>query len=880
MHLGTGTRKYFSPLFYLILFSTIARVLLAYTIELSNDEAYYRILALNPQLGYADHPPLLPYIINLLTLNYTETSEILTRLVSIFIGSVNTVLIYLIARKPIFRTVQESYSSSMLSTADYRRGFIASVLYTASIYAGIVIGTFATSDALMSLFWLISINLLSSILPSDARYSHTKMLTAGLFVGLAMLSKYTGGYLWVATLLFSLLFNRKVLKTWSLYFAIIISAGVIAPIILWNFNNNYVGFSVLSEKLFSFNELSSSSILGESLGALIFNGAFNCLIIIGALLSYFVGRIRFMTKQAMRFTMVFSLPLILTVLVMSFFHPTMPHWSAPAYFTLIIVGAAHLSNQSRKSMKFWQILSISSTILLVSMYVIQVQFGLFYSESKDKSIYEYGKNMPSLEMYGWEQLNEKFTALYTNDLAEGIMAESPILISSKWHEAAHIDNYVAIPNDLDLITLCDSDSTYFYQNISAKRLAGRDIETLQGYYIVSSRLFNDEASRVLSALGIAQSAVYEAIPITRGGDIVEIFYVYRLNPLSETIVIGTMSSGAENSGGIYLYSFNPTDATTSLKSATDASNPTFMTFDSDGNKLWAVEETKEETAAVASFNFDESTGSFSKTSTELTGGALPCHILKGDNWVATANYGSGSVSTFRLNDNSTVSPRAQLFDFNTTKKEKASHLHCLIPTPDESGIIFATDLGKDSIYRFVASSSEDIKKGADIFKQVYPSIGVKKGSGPRHLTFAPNGNRAYLLCELSGDVICFDYKDGNLIEFQTAKSDSVGGRGCADIHISSDGRFLYTSNRHKADGISTFAIDEENGTIEKIDYTLTGKHPRNFTLTADERYLLVALRDSGSVQIYSRNRQSGKLTYLGEEFDIKIKSPMFVKFIN
>jgi len=44
---------------------------------------------------------------------------------------------------------------------------------------------------------------------------------------------------------------------------------------------------------------------------------------------------------------------------------------------------------------------------------------------------------------------------------------------------------------------------------------------------------------------------------------------------------------------------------------------------------------------------------------------------------------------------------------------------------------------------------------------------------------------------------------------QVIAADTVKARGSADIHVSPDGRYLYASNRLKADGIAIFSIDPE-----------------------------------------------------------------------
>ncbi len=343
---------------------------------------------------------------------------------------------------------------------------------------------------------------------------------------------------------------------------------------------------------------------------------------------------------------------------------------------------------------------------------------------------------------------------------------------------------------------------------------------------------------------------------------------------SARLLIGTSTQGA--SEGLYLYTFDFNTLEAEPLSSTEIENPTFVAVGDE--KLFSVVENVAESAAVVSYNLDAESGKFDRISSQKVEGDYPCHILRGDGWVGTANYGGGSISLFAVAKDGVVSQMRQYIEFNRDGDERASHLHCLIPSPDDK-MLFATDLGMDSIYRFRVSAREEIVAGGAILEPIYPSISVERGSGPRHMTFAPNGKRAYLITELKGAVVAYDFDGEMLSEFQTIQSDSVGGGGCADIHISSDGRFLYSSNRLKDDGISTFAVDETTGRLEKIDYTKTGVHPRNFTLSPDEKYLLVACRDSHSVQIFEREEQSGKLTYLGEEYDVSVDSPMFVKFL-
>jgi 6-phosphogluconolactonase (cycloisomerase 2 family) len=81
--------------------------------------------------------------------------------------------------------------------------------------------------------------------------------------------------------------------------------------------------------------------------------------------------------------------------------------------------------------------------------------------------------------------------------------------------------------------------------------------------------------------------------------------------------------------------------------------------------------------------------------------------------------------------------------------------------------------------------------------------------------------------------------------------------------LSPDGKFLYASNRLKADGIAIFSVNQETGLLTKVGYQLTGIHPRNFVMTPDGKFLLVACRDSNLVQIFSRDKETGLLAKVG-----------------
>ena len=205
-------------------------------------------------------------------------------------------------------------------------------------------------------------------------------------------------------------------------------------------------------------------------------------------------------------------------------------------------------------------------------------------------------------------------------------------------------------------------------------------------------------------------------------------------------------------------------------------------------------------------------------------------------------------------------------------RQEQPHLHAVNFTPDEMWML-ANDLGTDCIHIFKQSA------GASVISNEYKDLKLHDGAGPRHLCFSPCGNYAYLLSELSGEIFVMAYNAENGEEplniVQTLKADTIDAGGSADIHVSPDGKFLYASHRLEGDGLSIYAIAED-GTLTRVGYQKTGIHPRNFAISPDGRFILVACRDSNVVQIFARNATTGLLSDTNKK--IEKEKPVCVIF--
>jgi len=344
------------------------------------------------------------------------------------------------------------------------------------------------------------------------------------------------------------------------------------------------------------------------------------------------------------------------------------------------------------------------------------------------------------------------------------------------------------------------------------------------------------------------------------------------------LLVGTYTTG--ESDGIYVYQFDTVSGYSEYKNMVRTNNPSYLAISKDEKFVYSVSEEGKNKGSASAFSFDKKDGSLKLLNTRLTGGDDPCYISVDDEGrnVLIANYSGGSITHMPVNGNGRLAASSRVISFTgkgvDTERQTKPHLHCVIYSPDGK-YVFADDLGTDKIYKFdVNKDNQDnyLKVGTSSFFK------VADGSGPRHLTFHPNGKFAYLINELSGIVIGFDYdrQTGNLSEMQAIQADTLNAKGSADIHISPDGKFLYASNRLKGDGIAIFSIDESDGKLTKAGYQETAVHPRNFVLTPNGKYLLVASRDDGLIQIFERNKETGLLEDVYKS--IELDMPVCLKF--
>jgi 6-phosphogluconolactonase (cycloisomerase 2 family) len=343
---------------------------------------------------------------------------------------------------------------------------------------------------------------------------------------------------------------------------------------------------------------------------------------------------------------------------------------------------------------------------------------------------------------------------------------------------------------------------------------------------------------------------------------------------------GCYTSAARNArgDGIHIYGVDAaTGAWSHLHHVGGLVNPSFLLMGRENRFLYSVHG--DETYAT-SFAVDPASGNLTVLNQAATGGKNGVHLAlhPAGRFLAVANYASGNVAVLpvgtdgRLSDAIHVevmsgnpgphrveqpSPRPHQVLFDPTGK------HLLVP-----------DKGLDRVFVFAFDAAT-----GKLTPAAQGSAVMRSGSGPRHAAFHPRLAVAWVLNELGNTVATcrWDAARSELRPEQMLPSlppEYTGENTAAEIAVSSDGRFVYCSNRGH-DSIAVFSADPATGLLTPVAWTPSqGRTPRFITLDPAGKFLYAANEQSDTIVPF--RIQSGKLSPAGEP--IRNLSPVSIVF--
>jgi 4-amino-4-deoxy-L-arabinose transferase-like glycosyltransferase len=501
-------------LLLLILFSTLLRFLIAGGLEFGNDEVYYWTYAQHLQWNYFDHPPGVAWLIRAGTLNLLWQSEFFVRLGAVMCAAANTWLMFQIGRK----------------IRDERTGWYAALLFTSSFYCSVIAGTFILPDSPQLLFWILSVYLTVVVLHKDSpeRIKNRALIGLGITIGLCIMCKVHGIFLWLGLGAYVLFFQPSLLKNGYLYLSAALTAAIISPIFFWNWQNHFVTYAYHGGRVGFFGKhLDGDGFLQQLLGSIFYNNPVN-MVIYGVALLGIARKKRLATTPTpyLPLFLLLSFPLIGLLLLMSLFNDTLPHWSGPAYIGLMAISAEFFSARfpiDRKTPKSFA----TANILFVSVVlagVLVIRFLPF--PIGDRSPQRLGRGDVTLDMSGWEKFSAQFDSLYLSDKSSGRMKPDAFILSDFWYPAANLDYYVAHPNGIALLALGRLNDIHHYAWLNKWRpelKPGAD-----AYFIYPSNYYGPPKDALKNYFNRVEDSV--VIPQFRGREaIVRNFVIYRMH---------------------------------------------------------------------------------------------------------------------------------------------------------------------------------------------------------------------------------------------------------------------------------------------------------------------------------------------------------------
>lgn len=339
---------------------------------------------------------------------------------------------------------------------------------------------------------------------------------------------------------------------------------------------------------------------------------------------------------------------------------------------------------------------------------------------------------------------------------------------------------------------------------------------------------------------------------------------------NNTYLVGTYTEN--KSHGINIIDFNEASKAISLqKVVIGIENPSFVITNKAKTIIVAVEETASTKGGkVTSFAYDSNSSSFIKVNSQFTLGDHPCTVAFSPNekFVLVGNYSGGNLSVFPIDAMGKLSEANQTITFegksSNAQRQEKPHVHCIVFHPTENKIAIA-DLGRDAIDVIPF----DEKASLFLLENKIISTKVPTGSGPRHLAFNSKGTRLYATFELTNEVAIFDYSNDQLQLLKTlslTKNPTQNG-SAAEVRLSDDEQFLYASVRGNDNQLVVIQLNDGKN-AEVIQSISTGKSPRNFIISNDQKSILVANQFSNSIIVFDRNKKTGLLTPTASELTI------------
>lgn len=358
------------------------------------------------------------------------------------------------------------------------------------------------------------------------------------------------------------------------------------------------------------------------------------------------------------------------------------------------------------------------------------------------------------------------------------------------------------------------------------------------------------------------------------------------------VLVGSYTEG--DAPGVYVYAFDTGKGRVAAqpKQALHAHNPSWLVVAPDQRSVYAINEngagSPDPIGRVTRFSLSPTHAlQMQERASTLSDHPTHASLSRDARYLFVANYSGGAqpgglLAVLPLDAQGKLGAVTQVEAYQGSnanpERQASSHVHAVVVSPDGRQVLVA-DLGGDRVYvyRYAPGvSAERPLQAADPAFVPFPA-----GSGPRHVAFSADGRHAYVTLEMTGQVaeLSLDADKPNLRRIVDLAPPGFSGRhGAGAIHLSADGRFLYAVNRGDDNHIVVFTVDAGNGQLTRLQRRSTeAANTREFTITPDGRFLLLAIQGANALAVLQRDPVSGRL---GETVQtLPLPKPSYLQFL-
>lgn len=483
-------------------FSLGLRLLIAATLGAGFDEAYYYSYSLRPALSYFDHPPMVSFLILSCTYITGIATPFTIRLGAVFLFTASGLLLYVLSRRML----------------DKEEALLAYGVFNITPLFAFCSGIAILPDTALVFFWIACLCVLQRLISGD--HSATTWVLAGVLTGCAMLSKYHGALLGCSLLVYLIIYDRRVFLTIGPYLYAVSTAIVFLPVIVWNWQHDFVSFLFQGSRAFG-TSISFQSLLMAIGGQMLYLTPLIFMLFVYVLWQT-ITRGLIAGEKEQRFFFFFGTLPILVFNIISVFKPILPHWALVGYIVLTL-PFARLLEKYRKGRRFGKSIVGASALALLLVYllgVLHARDGIFHLERlvhKGWITEEEFRADSTLDLIGWDEVD-----LYLSK--NGISTENTFLFSHKWFLSGEIE--LATKGSYPVLCFNRSDPRGFGIWDAKWDLRGKN-----GIFICTDRYSTNPEKEFASYFESFSNP--ETVSIERGGVASKTFYFYRCNNLLE-----------------------------------------------------------------------------------------------------------------------------------------------------------------------------------------------------------------------------------------------------------------------------------------------------------------------------------------------------------